>query len=76
MILKSVIFIITILIPTSLACTQPELKSAACWALCRQDGFDSGFYKEPDCFCVMKQKFRDRARVKIKLEKVISKNPF
>lgn len=50
-------------------CDQRQLKSAACWALCRQDEFDTGYYveKEDNCWCVSKRRFRDASAVKLSI---------
>lgn len=57
--------------PSSHACSKQEQKTIACWALCRADEFDDGFYieKTNECGCVRKEKFEDISRVKLRIEK-------
>jgi hypothetical protein len=44
-----------------------DMKSYVCWALCRQEEYESGYYsgKDDDCNCVHKVKFKEMADMKI-----------
>ena len=41
--------------------TVKDVKGAVCWALCRQDSYDTGFYQPStdECLCAVKKKYRE-----------------
>ncbi len=47
----------------------PAEKSAICWALCRNDGYNSGHYEEKKkvCSCVREINYREFTDVRIKV---------
>ena len=53
----------------SQACSDKELRDAACWALCRQDEFSSGHYieKTRECACVVLRPYKQATEVQLKI---------
>ncbi len=47
----------------------PQEKTAICWALCRNDGYNSGYYetKKKICSCVREINYREFTDVKFKV---------
>lgn len=51
---------------------EPKIKMKVCWALCRQDGYDTGSYEEKgdSCLCSNRQKFKDLSSVRMKVQRL------
>ena len=46
-----------------------DVKNSVCWALCRQDGNDTGMYDEPhdECLCANRKKYKEATEQAIKI---------
>ena len=56
------IFLFLIQSPSAIAClTENDVKNRVCWAMCRGEGFDTGFFeiKTDSCICGQRKKFKD-----------------
>lgn len=52
-------------------CSPDRLKRSVCWALCRKDGFDSGYYekKNDKCYCITVKDFSDYTQPTLEIYK-------
>jgi hypothetical protein len=41
--------------------TEVDVKNSVCWAMCRSEGFDTGFFeiKTDSCICGQRKRFKD-----------------
>lgn len=72
--LISIILLTAALSAQSAPCyTEQDMKTNVCWALCRQDGYDTGAYVShvDSCSCAHFKKFREMTEQRI----IIHANP-
>lgn len=67
--LSAFLLVDSLVVSAKSMCTQDELRSAICWALCRNDGYDSGSYvrQTKKCACSVHREFLDLTRVILKV---------
>lgn len=58
-------------------CSEWQIKSAVCWALCRRDGYDSGSYMpaKKSCACTLLKSFEAETESVIKISNAVDKPP-
>ncbi len=49
--------------------TSSDVKMNVCWALCRQDGFDTGSYeqKSDSCICGQRKEYKEYTKTVLKI---------
>lgn len=54
--------------------SKDDIKTNVCWALCRADGFDTGFFetKSDSCVCGQRKKYKE---ITDKVIRVLPKKP-
>lgn len=64
------LFLIILFCVITMASIEKE-KDAMCWALCRTEGFDSGYYEKETkaCDCLKRIKFKDISQPKVKIQR-------
>ncbi len=70
--MKLVLFICSLTLSTAIADSKKfdiNVREGICWALCRNDGYNSGYYetKKKICSCVREINYREFTDVKFKV---------